>query len=451
MPRLSAERTAMLTLRRAVGALASLGILTGSAVAAYADAAPLPVCADPTFSFPQEARMGQGSGYEPGIEIDSRGNVWTTAHKSSLVREESTRLSSFLYRSTDGGQTFQDVPDLTPAGIHAAWALEGDLAVDGNDRMYFVDTWGADNHFYRFAADGSLESFRPVVPSGEVDDRPWLAAHQDGVVYYLSNTGYTPTGRLTVHRSLDRGETWDAGYTLPKSGWGFLDADPNSDHVYVVANDYFYGTGLLGGATKVSVWRSADRGATWTETKIDNYEFGYDVTADHDDAYPQAAVSPVDGTVYAAWTDDGRKIKLARSSDHGASWEVHDVTPFRGDFSYVWLTVAANGDVALAFQAKPADSSANGIYAMQWRPDAGCADPVTNETCTGPAWVLTRVNRRAISADPTGQADFFQTEVSPTTGAQHIVWRGSSFQLWHAASSTAPSSTAVRWCGNLVR
>ena len=436
--------------RRAIASVIAPIILVTASMAAFADEPPLPVCAAPAFSFSSEVRMGSsGLGYEPGIEMDSTGTIWTTAHKNSVVREEGTRLSSFLWRSTDNGDSFSDVTTLAP-GVNVAYALEGDLAVDGNDRMYFVDTWAADNHFYRFAPDGTMEAFRPVVPSGEVDDRPWLAAHQDGVVYYMSNTGYTPGGRLTIHRSLDRGETWDAGFTLPASGWGFLDADPNSDHVYAVANDYFYGTGLLGGATKVSAWSSADRGATWSEVKIDDYEFGFDVTADHDDAYPGVAVSPADGSVYALWTDNGRKMKLARSSDHGATWTTFDVTPFSGLFSYAWLTVGENGDVGVAFQAKRTGESFQSIYAMQWRPDAACQDATTGEPCVGPASVTVKANHRPVSADPAGQADFLQLEISPTTGAQHVVFRGNGFQLWHARTSTAPSMDGSRYCGHQV-
>jgi hypothetical protein len=435
---------------RFAASFTAAALLSASAIASFADAAPLPVCEAPAFAFTPELRMGTtGLGYEPGIEIDSKGAIWTTAHKNSLVREEGSRLASFLWRSTDDGESFSDLEEHVP-GVHAAYALEGDLAVDANDRMYFVDTWAGDNQFYRFGPDGTLETLRPVVPSLEIDDRPWLAAHHDGYVYYMSNTGYTPGGRLTIHRSTDRGDTFDpVGFTIPESGWGFLDADPNSDHVYAIANDLFYGTGVLGGATEVNAWISSDRGVTWSKSKIADYARGYDETADHDDAYPTVAVSPVDGTVYGLWTDDGRELMLSRSTDHGATWEVFDVSPFSGLYSYAWLTVGDDGDVGIVFQGRKTGSTLQAIYAMQWRPDAGCADADTAEACTGPASVTARVNRtRPISADPSGQADFFQSEISPTTGAHHVVWRGSSFQLYHARSTVAPSMAGSRFCGH---
>ena len=425
----------------ALAASSSLGLATPAT----------PDCGDPSFGFTVENRMGTTNsyGYEPGIEIDSKGMIWTTAHKLSLVREDGTRLSSFLHRSTDGGATFEDVQSLVP-GAHPLWAFEGDLAVDGKDRMYFVDTWAADNHFYRFGPDGTFETARPLLPTAEVDDRPWLAAHHDGFVYYMSNTGLHPTGRLTIHRSTDRGETFDAGFVLPESGWGFLDADPRSDHVYAVVNDVFYGGGaFLGAAKRVFAWVSPDRGETWRRVKIADYAHGYNVTPDHRDGFPTVAVAPDDGTVVALWTDNGRAVMLARSTDFGESWRVYDVTPFEGRFSYPWVTMGADGVVGIVFEASRTGSNLQHIYAMQWRADAGCIEPSTGQRCEGPASVTARVNTRSIGTDPAGQADFFQTEISPTTGAQHVVWTGSGKQLWHARSLAAPSMGS-RICGTVA-
>lgn len=290
-------------------------------------------CGSEGLGFGAPVRLGTGRGYEPGIEVDSDGTIYVTAHKLALVREEGTRLSSYLWRSDDGGQTWGNL--WGPAGsTQAFWSFEGDLAVDAADRLYFVDTWAADNHFFRYAADGTLELARPAVATYEADDRPWLAAHQDGYVYYLSNTLYKHDGRLTIHRSTNGGLTFDPiGYTFPQSGWGFIDADPNSDYVYGVMNDLFYATGPLGEARSVWAHVSPDRGQTWSMVKIADYEFGWNQQDFHDDAFPTVAVSPVDGTVYALWTDDGKKLMLARSADHGQTWETFDVTPFGGWFS----------------------------------------------------------------------------------------------------------------------
>src|SRR5438046_612448 len=74
-----------------------------------------------------------------------------------------------------------------------------------------------------------LDLHRPFLPAAEpVDDRPWVAAHGNGHVFYFGNEGDKVTyplgqgtgsgfgpGRYTVYRSYDGGQTFDTlGYTL---------------------------------------------------------------------------------------------------------------------------------------------------------------------------------------------------------------------------------------------
>ncbi|HVL33663.1 MAG TPA: sialidase family protein, partial [Actinomycetota bacterium] len=406
------------------------------------------VCDQSGISFAEPVKLGTGAGYEPGIQIDSVGTIYATAHKLSVVREEGTRLASYLWRSTDGGATFHNLTADIP--ITAMYALEGDLAVDGKDRLYFVDTWAADNHISRWSNRGSkLDFVRPAVASAEVDDRPWLAAHGDGYVYYLSNTGYGPTGRLTVHRSTDGGESFDPiGHTLEKSGWGFIDADPNSSYVYAVYHDQFYGTGLLGRAKSVWVEVSPDRGATWQRVKIADYEFGADVTADHDDAYPTVSVAP-DGSIWALWGDDGRKLMLAHSQDHGETWDVRDVTPFEGVFSYSWMSVAPNGDVGISFIADPAaeEVGVNYVYGMLYRPDASCLQVAGDEesACSGPATAFARLEPRS-PGGYASQADFFQNDFAPDNRL-HVTWTGRQNKITATRQSFGPNLAGTDWCG----
>jgi hypothetical protein len=398
-------------------------------------------------SFSEPIYPGTGLGYEPGIDVDSAGTVFVTAHKRSLAREEGNRLSSYLWRSTDGGTTFTDMSGMDGA-TRSAWAFEGDLAVDAKDRVYFVDTTLLDNHMSRYSDNGAtLDFYRPAVPSVEVDDRPWLAAHHDGDVYYMSNAIVGAVGRLVVHRSSDAGETFDpVGFTIPTSGWGFLDADPNSDYVYAFVNDSFYIEGPNDAtATKLTAWISADRGQTWTSSHVANYEFGFDETAGHNDAYPVIAVSPTDGSVYALWTDDGRRLKLAHSVDHGSTWTVHDITPFAGTYSFPWLSVSPTGDVGIVFEAAAKDSPAQYLYGMIWRAQAGC--DVTTGTgtaaCDGPAAVYSKLSPKFFTS-ANSQADFFQTEFTPD-GTLFAAYTGPGGRIAIVHQTSGPGAT--RFCG----
>lgn len=399
----------------------------------------------PTYGAP--VRLGTGTGYEPGIRIDSAGTIFYTAHKvfpfgAGVFESSETRTASWLYRSTDNGQTWEVMN-----GLNGAWktlfpALEGDIAIDAKDRMYFVDTWAADNHLSRWSDHGATLDFaRHAVATYEVDDRPWITAHGDGYVYYMSNTGYKHDGRLTIHRSTDGGMFFDpVGFTFPESGWGTIDADPNSAHVYAFVNDRFYPfpTGFNPSrVTRETLWISADRGETWRSVKVAD-------VVDDDDAthvdYPQVAVSPADGTVYTLW-GDGKTMKLGRSTDHGDTWETLDITPFEGDFDSGALTVGRDGTVAVGFHHK------NRIYATLWRPDAGClrtaGDPAS--LCAGPASITTRV---ATESAP-DQEHFFQIRFSPD-GALNRPYENTPGHNKFVRQASGPNMSGAPFCGHVV-
>lgn len=428
--------------RHLVALIATL--IVGGLPATTAAQEEAPVCdpALPTYGDP--VRLGTGTGYEPGIRIDSIGTIYYTAHDvfplgAGLWEESENRSASWLYRSTDKGQTWEVMEG--PAGVNKLFpAFEGDIAIDGKDRMYFVDTWAADNHISRWSDHGATMDFiRPVVATYEVDDRPWITAHGDGFVYYMSNTGYKHDGRLTIHRSTDGGMIFDPiGFTFPESGWGTIDADPNSEYVYAFMNNRFYPFPDLGApATRATMWISADRGATWESVKVADIADGDDAT--HVD-YPNVAVSPLDGSVYTLW-GDGDRMKLGRSTDLGATWEVFDVTPFEGDFDSGALTVGPDGTVAVGFHHK------QNIYAMFWRSDSNClriaGDP--SSACTGPASVTTKV---AAERAP-DQEHFFQIRFSPD-GALNLPYENQPAHNKFVRQTSGPTMSGSEFCGHVV-
>jgi hypothetical protein len=388
-------------------ALIALATLLLPAVAAPGAIAAAPSCDQRPPTFRPFIRLGGGFGYEPGIETDSQGTIFVMAHKSSLAAEgavANTRTASWLWRSVDDGRTFQDMAGLN-GGTNYAWALEGDGAVDGRDRFYYVDTWAFENHMSRYSNRGAtLDFWRPAVPSFEpVDDRPWVAAHGDGFVYYFGNLGVgTPARhRLFVHRSTDAGQTFDpAGFSFPNSNWGFLDADPNSPYVYAFMDET--------NTNQVVTWVSPDRGQTWTRHPVAEVDPG---GAAGDVGFPSVAVSPVDGSIYAAW-DDNDNIYLGESKDHGQTWTVHDITPFPGHYAHPWPSIGPNGDVAVVFDADPAAiGGGNFVYGLIWKSSSDCllSTPSGSTLCTGPSEIYSRLQTQSVPA----QEDFIQTEMLP--------------------------------------
>lgn len=437
-----------------VGLIGAVAFVTGIIPATAQDPDQPPACDTtlPTYSAP--VRLGTGTGYEPGIRIDSIGTIYYTAHDvfpagAGLYEASENRSASWLYRSTDDGKTWQVMEGGAAGEFKLMPALEGDIAIDAKDRMYFVDTWALDNHISRWSDHGAtLDFVRPLVGSVEIDDRPWITAHGDGFVYYMSNTGYKNDGRLTIHRSTDAGMLFDPiGFTFPRSGWGTIDADPNSPYVYAFMNDQFYNGQypFSGPATEERIWISPDRGENWTSVKVASVANGDNATYVD---YPQVAVSPVDGSVYVLWADGGNasnvRMYLGRSTDHGSTWEIHDVTPFAGSFDSGALTVGPDGTVAIGFH-RPSPS--NRLYVTFWRPSSDClTDPADPESlCTGPTSVTTKAGNEAAP----DQEHFFQIRFAPD-GSINVPYENSSGHNKFIRQASGPSMTRTPTCGHTV-
>src|SRR5437763_15075147 len=146
-----------------------------------------------------------GHGYEPAVYTDRFGDIFATAHKENwqlaLAPDPNsptfTRSMSWAWASSDGGQTFADLPGLSMLSLEQHdVGDEGDMAVDDANHLYFVDTNVTDITFTSWTVTGNgldkitLDQTRPILPSIQpVDDRPWVVAHGDGHVFYFANFG----------------------------------------------------------------------------------------------------------------------------------------------------------------------------------------------------------------------------------------------------------------------
>lgn len=394
-----------------------------AAVAALAAPGPA-TAATPKFGKPvlltTDANAG---GYEPGIVVDKYGNIVVTAHKQNhtlVLSPDSrsataTRSMSWVWWSKDNGRTFADMPGQTALEEqNAEFGDEGDLATDATGHVYFVDTNVADVTFTRWKASGhgelSLEATRPLGPMGEgVDDRPWIAAHGDGVVMYLGNEGDADTypaghapahgngdaangaGRITVYMSYDHGDTFDTlGYTLADSGWcrPIADKHAGSKTFYVVCSN--------------------DNGTHWAYvTTDDGHHFTrYKMGTYNKTSWINGTVAP-DGTIYAEYHDTRKddkqqRVMLYTSKTHGKTWTKRDITP-PGDLfvTYSWMDVAPNGTIGVAYYGS-ADNKTD------WYMYAGTAKP-------GQKFSYARVSPGLKLTENGGQTwgDFFQVAFGP--------------------------------------
>lgn len=388
---------------------------------AQAPAGPVPAVPSLAFGAPVLLTT-EGPGFEPSLDAAPDGTLYAAAAKTHRPNDGAT-VSSWLWHSRDGGATWKPLP--SPANVHAlVLGLEGDTAVDGMGRFYFADTWLADNAIHRWSpgTDGPVWDWsRPVQGTlAAIDDRPWLAAQGDGVVYLMSNNAAGQPARMLLSISTDGGLTWLDTHGFPGAQFCLPAASPADDHTVLVACMMGSGPGIT-----MQVHRSTDRGATWAHewTTVMRDGAGY--------LPPGAAFDPA-GNAYVVWHDDrvdwsglqdvtwaGDKpghVGVARSLQGGA-WEAFDVTPFEGRFGMSHACAGRAGTFATIFYATrdltPGDRSEWRAYAVV---SSNADQPV-------PTWAWAPLADEPMAVGPVPPRDLFECAVTPDNAVHAILQR----------------------------
>src|SRR6266436_5036816 len=114
---------------------------------------------------------------EPSIAIDSQDRIYVSAPFGFST------TASFVWRSTDHGQSFHLVPgDLATFGKPTTCIGGGDsaLAVDTANRLYFADLQGLTNVSNSVSSDQGATWLTTCNAANDVGvDRPWIAAFGD--------------------------------------------------------------------------------------------------------------------------------------------------------------------------------------------------------------------------------------------------------------------------------
>jgi len=175
---------------------------------------------------------------------------------------------------------------------------------------------------------------------------PMLVEHPDGTLFVAGYGESVPT----LWRSADRGATWmrvDVG-TEPAGAIGNSDVD-----LAVAADGTLYFATMLYDrkayeGLQINIGTSVDRGATWTWRNLSKTRL---------DDRPWVEVA-TDGTAHVIW-NDGAGVRHALSRDRGQTWKeqprIHDA----GGSSH--LAVGPGGE--LAVRITPLSASANRFHA----------------------------------------------------------------------------------------
>ncbi len=416
-----------------------------------------------------------GVGYEPSISITSNGNMFVTAHKDLRWGGQSNPFfpllggnpgpwyacqqgqdttwdywASWFWASYDNGTTWQHGDNFGPtpgnsftanylAGGSECLGDEGDISVDAQDTVYYLDTTLEDNWWHTLTDQGT-DYDTPMcqrMNTMAADDRPWVAAQSDGIIHYLGNSGASPpectgdSGRYWYYHSENGGATFTQCYAVP-GGWSTVASQRHGPYVYIaqenadtqsgsvivrVSDDHGRGTGITDG--------------TWSQPievglREGNCPEGYPVVNTNEN-----------GTVAVVWADcpNGGTgpwvLWFAISYDHGTNWSAWNVSHVNGIQMYPFVSISEEDVVSIAFYGldfDDGDLEGDYVEGEQWFLYAGALQSPTEGdswgfTVADPSPLHTVTAYEEQEGDVHALHDFFETVLSPDGS-----WIGIAYQ-----------------------
>ena len=365
--------------------------------------------------------------------------------------------ASWFWISNDGGETWGHGENFNPtpgnlgnsvigSGTGAGSEClgdEGDIAVDANDVVYYLDTTLEDNWWHMFEEGGNSYVSPSVcerMQTMAADDRPWVAAQGDGIIHYLGNSGASPpecsgdVGRYWYYHSETGRAPFSQCYAMP-GGWSTISAQNNGPYVFVAQEDADSSTGVV----HVRISDEYGRGTgpspsdgTW-QTPVEvgpregNCPEGYPVVNNNEGGMVVVAWADCPNGNTGAWA-----MRVAVSYDNGTNWSSWNATAFdRGINMYPFVSITEDQVVSLAFYGLDYDqnNSQDGYVAgKDWYLYAGALKaPMEGDEwdfrIVDPTPLHTVTAYEESSGDTHALHDFFETVMSPDGS-----WMGIAYQ-----------------------
>src|SRR5947208_4648254 len=281
-----------------------------------------------------------------------------------------------------------------------------------------------------FSLTGCSRHFMDTTES----DRDWITS--DGPHVYLSYHDSGVSSLIHVQRSDDDGFTWHrvgdpivgqgrttAGATF-NNIQGNLVADSLTHNVYDICASGQ--PGILKAKTftanHIFVSRSTDAGKHWTS----NLVFQLPPPATFDNVFPAIAVDPVNGNVYATFSE-GHHVYFSMSSDQGTTWSpavIVNIAPATTaifpwiaanagtvDVVYYGTTAASKNDPSAVWNTYLAQTTDNGASFTQ--STASNSPNHVGEICTGGT---------ACAPGTRNLLDLFKVAINPGDGRAGIIY-----------------------------
>ncbi len=316
----------------------------------------------PVFTLPKLIDTVRAGG-EPVIAVMPSGTIlvsahpgWTHYHPSEDPTHPGLEIitpanaQSYLWRSTDNGETWQHVnlaglpadnlPRSAALGVSdPEWTVMEDGTICGTDLLALATSSTSCSH-----DDGLtwITTGNPVAAGGP-NDRQWLASYGDEF-YFTAN--YFVDHHIRA--STDYGLTWEKRGNVPCSG-------------DIIANPE---TGAIYAGCSAGIAVSNDGGWTWQHRPIPEKDADNNTLPRGGQRIMAEPAIDSAGNVWMVWTSGERQLFVAGTPDEGQSWPwIHEITPHFNLYSQVTDLDPAEFGANSQYNKQ---TGSNGSYVWPW-------------------------------------------------------------------------------------
>ncbi|MEX0677895.1 MAG: sialidase family protein [Pirellulales bacterium] len=397
------------------------------------------------------------------------GNTVVVGYNDSGSNAVASNKFTGFSRSIDGGLTFTDGGELPTNSLGDA----GDPVLARNDttgRLFFSTLEFGGSGIRIFRSDtGGASWLAPVegAPGAGSSDKQWIAVDNfagpgNGNVYHIVRD-FGAANSMIFYRSTDNGNTFGPnGGTLIASGSGgnvqgaYVAVAPNHD-VYTFFFDQ------RSSPQTIKMRKSIDFGVTFgpevtvasLATVGTNGDMGLtgvrqgtgSPSGFRSNAFPHAAVNPVNGHVYVSFNDNPAGVDkgdafMVMSTNGGATWSprvrVNDDATTTDQW-FPTITVSPGGDkLGIFYYSRQEDAVSNNLFKYYGRVGSISGPTVTFE----PSFAVSNVASlpefgRDTRINPVYMGDYNHAAATP--GAFHVVWSDNRSDLPGGAPRKDPN------------
>lgn len=407
---------------------------------------------------------------EPAIAIGADGTMAITG--LPWIRNSISDFATRLWTGPFGSApTLQGGIDsgLVKPGSTVVGALDADVDIGSTGRLHATTLLGFVSPQFRSATLGvsaitcpspapagfSIASCTVRIIDTTGADRQWVTS--DGPHVWISYHDSKNSSLIRVQRSDDDGFSWHrvgdplvgqgaaTGNATFNNSAGPIVADPFTHNVYDV---YVAGEAGIQKATSfnfnnIYVSRSTDRGMSWTA----NLVYHAPLNTRLNNVFPSLAVDPVNGTVYATWTDTDQ-VFVSSSTDQGSTWSPAKVVSAAPANTTVMPWIAAyNGTVDVVYYGSAAssnlDSTATWFVYMSSSTDGGASfgqsqvSPDSNHTG------VVCLNGTGCAPGARNLLDLFEVAIDPHNGKAGVIYADDAHSI-DASAQPLPQVVLAR-------